>query len=248
MVKGCLTSLLALMPLAAIGAGDDLFINQRNAANTATLTRQVTHPSGVLDGLLAFDGATALPVFFTLGPGLSVSSGVIDSVVTAPDWADITGKPTEFTPEAHTHAAGDVVSGVLDDSRVPALAISKTTGLQSALDAKFNTPAGTIAEYVRGNGTLATLPVAKRLEGYTGTTDANGLFTVTYPVAFSATPSVLPEQTTSANQFWVKVSSTTTGFSFRLVQRAALTVLSLELLAANVTNVSGASVRVQVIE
>lgn len=58
----------------------------------------------------------------------------------------------------HTHAASDIVSGTLADARIPALAISKTTGLQAALDAKFNTPSGTTAQYVRGDGSLATLP------------------------------------------------------------------------------------------
>lgn len=54
----------------------------------------------------------------------------------APTWASVTGKPATFTPEAHTHAAADVTSGTFAAARIPSLAISKTSGLQAALDAK----------------------------------------------------------------------------------------------------------------
>lgn len=57
------------------------------------------------------------------------------------NYASLTGKPTTFTPAAHTHVIADV------------------TGLQAALNAKLTTPAGTTSQYVRGDGSLATLPV-----------------------------------------------------------------------------------------
>lgn len=75
-------------------------------------------------------------------------------------WGSLTGKPSTFTPSAHTHDASDIVSGTLADARIPSLAISKTTGLQTALDGKFPNPAGTTSQYVRGDGSLATLPAA----------------------------------------------------------------------------------------
>lgn len=90
--------------------------------------------------------------------------------------------------------------------------------------------------------------ISKRIEPYNGTTDSNGLFTVTYPIAFAAIPSVQPEPPTVANYTWVKVTSTTTGFSLRLIQRASLTVLTLEVLAATFTNVPGVAARVLVVE
>lgn len=52
------------------------------------------------------------------------------------DWEDVENKPAEFPPASHTHAAGDVTSGTLAAARVPSLAISKITGLQSELDGK----------------------------------------------------------------------------------------------------------------
>jgi len=90
--------------------------------------------------------------------------------------------------------------------------------------------------------------ITKRIEAYTGTTDANGLYTVTYATPFATTPNVQPEPPTVANYTWVKVSSTTTGFSLRLIQRASLTVLGLELLAATFTNVPAVAARVLVVE
>nr|WP_225583570.1 pyocin knob domain-containing S74 family peptidase [Pseudoxanthomonas sp. PXM02] len=53
-----------------------------------------------------------------------------------PTYAEVTDKPASYPPSAHTHAAGDITSGTFADARIPALAISKTTGLQTALDGK----------------------------------------------------------------------------------------------------------------
>lgn len=50
------------------------------------------------------------------------------------DWEDVENKPSEFPPESHTHAAGDVSSGTFAVARIPALAFSKITGLQAKID------------------------------------------------------------------------------------------------------------------
>jgi microcystin-dependent protein len=44
-------------------------------------------------------------------------------------WGEITGKPSTFTPSAHTHAAADVTSGVFDVARIPNLTSAKITDL-----------------------------------------------------------------------------------------------------------------------
>lgn len=169
-----LIAVLLLMPLLAFGAANDIVTSQRNATDTSSIPRTVAKPPGTQDGLMGFNGATVLPVHWTIGQGLAISSGAMIALPQA--WADITGKPafaavattgaygdlsgipTTFTPAAHTHSAGDIVSGTLATARLPALAISQTTGLQAALDSKFATPAGTTGQYVRGDGSIAAFP------------------------------------------------------------------------------------------
>ncbi len=55
-------------------------------------------------------------------------------------YSNLTGIPSTFLPSSHNHAVSDV------------------TGLQSALDGKYDTPTGNISQYVRGNGSISTLP------------------------------------------------------------------------------------------
>lgn len=134
-MKKLLTALL-LLPLLAQAAGNDLLINQRRADDAATLTRGVSPPSGGgVNGILGYVGATNLPTFFSIGPGLSMSAGVLDAVATAPTWASIAGKPTTLAGYGITDGA-----------------------TSAQLATKFTTPAGTTAQYVRGDGSLATLP------------------------------------------------------------------------------------------
>lgn len=48
-------------------------------------------------------------------------------------WAEVTGKPTTFTPEAHNHAADDITTGTLAPARLPA-ATSSAQGAMLAAD------------------------------------------------------------------------------------------------------------------
>ena len=48
--------------------------------------------------------------------------------------------------------------------------LSAQTDLQSALDAKFDEPTGTVSQYVRGDGSLATFPSLTEYVPYTGAT------------------------------------------------------------------------------
>lgn len=154
-MKRILTALL-LLPTLAFGAGNDLLINQRNPGDTATLTRAVAPPAGGgTNGLMGYAGGSNLPVFYSLGGGLGLSAGALVALPQA--WADITGKPT-FAPVATSGSASDLSTGTVATARLPALSISQTTGLQAALDGKFPVPTGSTAQYVRGDGSLATLP------------------------------------------------------------------------------------------
>lgn len=152
-------------------------------------------------------------------------------------WADITGKPALFdgtwsslTGKPTTLAGFGITDAVTGAALTSALGNYTTTAALTALLAA-----------------KADASAVKRIDTYTGTTDANGLLTITYTSAFATVPSVQPEPPTASNQVWTKVTSTTTGCSLRLVQRAAVTVLGLEVLLAGTTNVAGASARVVVV-
>ena len=53
----------------------------------------------------------------------------------APAWGDVTGKPATFPAADHKHDAGDIDAGTLAAARIPALSLSKVTGLSDRLDA-----------------------------------------------------------------------------------------------------------------
>lgn len=108
---------------------------------------------------------------------------------------------------------------------------------------------GTTAQYIRGDGSLATFPTApgKRIETYLGTTDGSGNYTVTYGTAFSSTPDVQPQLQSGTTSQLVRITSTsTTGFTVQVTNRASVTLLGIEVLLAATTAVSGASVGVLV--
>ena len=76
----------------------------------------------------------AVGEFDSLDARISASGGG------SPTWSSVTGKPTEFPPEAHGHVIGDV-TGLQAALDAKALAthshiIGDVTGLQTALDGK----------------------------------------------------------------------------------------------------------------
>jgi len=73
---------LLLLPFLANAAPNDLLINQRNATDTGTQARTVAIPPANTNGLLGFNGASLLPVFYTVGQGLQLNAGVLSSTVT----------------------------------------------------------------------------------------------------------------------------------------------------------------------
>jgi len=286
---------LFLVPSLSFGAAFDLFIQQRNIANTATLTRTAPLPAQDVYSVVGIGAFDNLPVVWRLGTSMGVQN---DELICGPDWVavvnkptfasvatsgnynDLTNKPTisaqvnpdwsassgpeqilnkpslfsgdysaltsvpsSFTPSAHNQAFSTITA---TPTTLAGYGISDGATL-TQLATKFTTPTGTTAQYVRGDGALATLPIDKRIETFTGNTDANGLITVTYSPAYPSVPSVQPGPPPSSDMSWVLVSSTTTGFSIRLVQRSVLTVLSLQVLAGTVTNVASSPAQVLVV-
>lgn len=183
-MKKLISFILALtLASTAFAAGNDMIFMQRNAADTGTLTRLTTIPSGGQDGIFLFNGSTVLPTFITLGTNLSVTSGVLNAAgggtQVNSDWTASTGvaailnKPPISTV-GMTGLYGDLISAPTvvsaftnDASYVTSSSLTTTLGsyattsaLTTGLAGKFNTPTGTTAQYVRGDGTLATLPAS----------------------------------------------------------------------------------------
>lgn len=114
---------------------------------SAALAGKLATPSGTTSDYLRGDGSVAsfpsIPAAQVQTDWNAVSGlGVIlnKPVLFSGAYSALTGTPSSFTPSAHTHS------------------ISDTTGLSSAIAAKFDNPTGTTAQYLRGDGTVATFP------------------------------------------------------------------------------------------
>lgn len=145
-------------------AGRLLFATRPTPTDVAPTIRLTIEPNGEIQ-------AKAGAKFVGDGSGLTAL------VVPAQTWASITGKPTTFAPiigtTATTAAAGNhtqaftTITGIATLAQLPALTIAKTTGLQTALDAKLTATQGaavpdavaapTMEEY---NGLLAVMRAA----------------------------------------------------------------------------------------
>lgn len=87
-------------------------------------------------------------------PGPQGPSGATGPAGTT-TWAGITDKPATYAPAAHTQAFSTITAtpttlagyGITDAATTAQIAT------------KYNTPTGTTAQYVRGDGSLATLPI-----------------------------------------------------------------------------------------
>lgn len=100
-----------------------------------------------------------------------------------------------------------------------------------------------------GPSEILNKPGLLRIDTYLGTTDGSGNYTITYPEAFSTVPDVQPQlQAGTPSQVVRITSSTTTGFTVQVTNRASVNLLGFELLLAATTPVSGASVGVLVVE
>lgn len=87
----------------------------------------------------------------------------------------------------------------------------------------------------------------RRIETYMGITNSNGEFAITYASPFHVTPDIQPQtQAGNANQAFLIVSTTATGFTVKLVQRDSANISSSDVLLASFTPVASASISVLV--
>lgn len=93
-----------------------------------------------------------------------------------------------------------------------------------------------------------TIPTVRKMETFSGVTDASGNYTVTYSTPYPSVPHVSPQLTAGTAAQVVRVtSSTVNGFTVAVTNRASVTLLAVELLLASTTPVVGAAVSVAVL-
>ena len=113
-------------------------------------------------------GATSIPRSTHVNPFDTDNDGVVDRAETADSadavaWANVTGKPSEFTPEAHTHAWSDITPnahthalGDVSDTTLGSVRLVVTDGAGSAGEltttqfaSLFYNSAGTAAQFYK---------------------------------------------------------------------------------------------------
>lgn len=118
---------------------------------------------------------------------------------------------------------------------VPDVDYVTVSALATAMAGRMATPSGTTAQYIRGDGTLATLPVIQRVRVQT---DSSGNYTWTYPVAYGAgvvpVVSAISESASSTVPQGVQIVGvpTNTACVFKVINLPSTSVLSIVVLGA----------------
>lgn len=96
-----------------------------------------THPISQITnrGTLTFTGAATGSYDGSGNLTINIPSGGMSSV----SWSDISGKPSTFTPSAHTHSASDITSGTLALARIPTGTTSTTVALGNHTHSEYST-------------------------------------------------------------------------------------------------------------
>lgn len=91
-------------------------------------------------------------------------------------------------------------------------------------------------------------PTFKKQETFSGTTNASGVYTVTFATAYAVAPNIQANIVGGTSNQVVTMTVTTTGFTCTVVQRSAVTLLTVEVLLAATTPVNNANLHVLITE
>lgn len=250
------------------GLFDGDYNSLTNKPTIPATTSQLTNDSGFLTGISSGQVITALgytPYNDTNPNGYITSSSLT--------WSNVTGKPS-FSTVATSGSYNDLSdkptiptntnqltngSGFISD-----LSGFSTTNLSEGSNLYFTssrvrssislTTTGTSGDATYNSSTgVLNIPnytyTAKRQETYSGTTNSSGEYTVTFSTVYSQTPNIQAQFIGgTANQMILITSVSTTGFTVKVVQRNAVTILGIEVLLAATTNVNNANVNVLITE
>ena len=198
---------LALFAGSAFADPYSIVLTQRNSADTGNLTRVMTVPTSpslwYYDPVAELPGYVTLGTGISFSSGMLA----LTSIPVNADWnavsglAQILNKPSIPAAQVNSDWASNTgLSQILNRPTLATVATSgswndlnskpttvagagltdaaTTTALTSGLAGKFNTPAGTTAQYVRGDGTLATLPTAATPSPSAATRSLNTAFQI----------------------------------------------------------------------
>jgi hypothetical protein len=144
------------------GGGSNVFIDSNGflRANKYKVT------NGLATQFLKADGSLDANTYLTSITSSQIITALGYTPVTNARTLTINGTTYDLTANRSWTVAGTAaiwgnITGTLSDQ----------TDLQTALNAKFNNPTGTISQYIRGDGSLATFPAITGFVPYTGATE-----------------------------------------------------------------------------
>lgn len=176
----------------------------------------------------------------------TVADALYKSIGYAPAWTDVTGKPTFFSGSfLDLTSKPTTLAGYNISDAYPL--IGNPSGFLTTVPWSIITSKPSFATVATSGSytDLTNKPITKRQESYSGATNSSGLYTVTYPTAYSSVPNVQFQIGTggSNKETILLTSSTTTGFTVYVQLRAD--VLGL---LPTYSNVNGRNVSVLVTE
>lgn len=239
MIMKKLIFLLAMAaPAIGLGAAFDVFVTQRNIANTATLSRTMPLPAQFINGVMGISSFNNEPMIYRLGNSFMVNGSQIES---ASDWSNVTSKPI-FSAVATSGDYNDLInlppassqvnsdwtatSGPEEILNKPSFATVATTGAYSDLSGLPVIPDAQVnSDWTAASGKGQILNKPTSLAGY-GITDAyplsgnpSGFLTgitggqVTTALGFTPYNASNPSSFVSASGARSAISLTTTGTS-----------------------------------
>lgn len=245
--------MLMVLSSAAFSAPFDMFINQRNIADTATLSRTIASPGLGVPGIMVYRGSDNLPGIYRMGNSFMLVGNTLE---TASDWSNVTNRPI-FSPVALSgdyndlinrptmpgspvNADWNAVGGLAEILNKPVLSTVATSGSYADLTGKPTIPAAQInSDWAAASGVSQIINKPSTLAGY-GITDAypltgnpSGFLTgitsgqVTSALGFTPYSSLNPSGFVSQAGARSAISLTTTGTGGAATYNASTGVLNI---------------------
>jgi len=221
--------------------GDLEWIDVAGGGGSATNLSIANKTSTTFDVLSSTGTDVTLPAATITEAGLLIATDKVKlnslaTVATSGSYADLSGTPS--IPAAQVNSDWNSVNGLSQILNKPSIFpsnIANVTGLQTALDGKFNNPTGDTTQYLAGDGSLVAFPIAgqagtlvRQVRNESGGTLTKG--TVVYISGASGnkalvTKAIATSDATSAQTFGVVQADIPTNQNGYVVVRGDLTGL-----------------------